>query len=454
MQFLNSVLSFVVAIGVLVTVHEFGHFWVARRLGVKVLRFSVGFGRPLLMRRAGPDRTEYVLAAIPLGGYVRMLDESEGEVDAAERHRAFNRQSLAVRSAVVCAGPLANFLFAIIAYAAMFMLGVSGLRANVGDVEPGSPAARAGIAGGDAIVAVAGRPVTTWEAAVQAVIGAALDPGPTTVTVSGPAGGERTLALDLGAISVDDLTRGGFFDSLGITPDRPRIPPRIGAVEAGAPAARAGLRSGDLVLEAGGRPVEDWAAWVQFVRERPGESFSVLVERDGARRSLTLTPEAVRDGEATIGRIGTGVAGVEEVLDRYYVSERLGPLDALLEGARKTADVSLLTLRMFWRMLTGEVSLQNLSGPISIGQFAGVAAERGVSDFLYFLGVVSVSLGILNLLPVPLLDGGHLLYYAAEFVRGRPLSEEVQYAGQRLGIALLVGLMGLAFYNDILRLLG
>ncbi len=454
MQFLNSVLSFVVAIGVLVTVHEFGHYWVARRLGVKVLRFSVGFGRPLLSRRAGPDGTEYVLAAIPLGGYVRMLDESEGDVAEAERHRAFNRQSLAVRSAVVCAGPLANFLFAIVAYAAMFMLGVTGLRATVGDVDPGSAAARAGLAAGDDIVAVAGRPVATWEAAVQGVIGAALESGPTTVTVAGAGGGQRTLSLDLAAVSVDDLTRGRFFETLGITPDRPRVPPRIGAVSPGGAAARAGLRSGDLVLEAAGRPVADWAAWVQFVRERPGETFAVRVERDGARHSISLTPDAVLDGDATIGRIGTGVAGVDEVLERYYVTERLGPWDALSAGVRKTVDVSWLTLRMFWRMLTGDVSLQNLSGPLSIGQYAGVAAERGVSDFLYFLGVVSVSLGILNLLPVPMLDGGHLLYYAAEFVRGRPLSEEVQYAGQRLGIALLVGLMGLAFYNDVLRIFG
>jgi len=454
MQFLNSVLSFVVAIGVLVTVHEFGHYWVARRLGVKVLRFSVGFGRPLLMRRAGPDRTEYVLAAIPLGGYVRMLDESEGEVDEGDRHRAFNRQSLAVRSAVVVAGPLANFLFAIVAYAAMFMLGVSGLRANIGDVEPGSAAARAGIVAGHGIVAVDGRAVATWEATVQAVIGAALEAGPVALDVTDAHGAVRTLTLDLGAVSVDDLTRGKFFDALGITPDRPHIPPRIGTVDAGGAAARAGLLSGDLVLEAAGEPIEDWGSWVQFVRQRPGETFRVRVDRAGAQQSFSLTPAPVRDGDATVGRIGTGVAGVDEVLARYYVSERLGPWQAVVAGVRKTADVSMLTLRMFWRMLTGEVSLANLSGPISIGQYAGVAAERGVSDFLYFLGVVSVSLGILNLLPVPLLDGGHLLYYAAEFVRGRPLPEEVQHAGQRLGIALLVGLMGLAFYNDILRILG
>jgi regulator of sigma E protease len=454
MQFLYSVLFFVVAIGVLVTVHEFGHYWVARRLGVKVLRFSVGFGRPLLSRRAGPDGTEYVLAAVPLGGYVRMLDESEGEVDPAQRHRAFNRQSLAVRSAVVAAGPIANFLFAIVAYAVMFMLGVSGLRAGVGAVEVGSPAHRAGIEAGDRIVAVQGREVATWDAAVQALIGAALEDGPAAVTLRREGGAERTVALDLPPGGVDELTQGRFFTAVGVTPERPRIPPRIGAVASGGPAARAGLRRDDLVLSADGEPVVDWGAWVDLVRAHPGATITVVVERAGARHTLRLTPDEVSDGGARIGRIGTGVSGAEEVLARFYVSERLGPWEALVAGARKTADVSLLTLRMFWRMLTGDVSLKNLSGPISIGQYAGVAAERGVSDFLYFLGVVSVSLGILNLLPVPLLDGGHLLYYAAEFVRGRPLSEEVQYAGQRLGIALLVGLMGLAFYNDFLRILG
>ncbi len=456
MQFLYSVASFVVAIGVLVTVHEFGHFWVARRLGIKVLRFSVGFGRPLLTRRAGTDGTEYVLAAIPLGGYVKMLDETEGDVAEADRHRAFNRQPLWKRSSVVVAGPLANFLFAIVAYGLTFMIGVSGLKAVVGDVHLDSPAARAGLAPGQQIVSVAGRPVNTWESAIQAVLGESLDRAPAALEVVNADGVTRTLTLDLSTVGVDDLSRGRFFDALGLEPLRPRVPARVGMVEPDGPAARGGLLPGDRVLEADGTPIPDWSAWVQYVRAHPEQPVRVVVERGGARHVLTLTPDRVQDGDAAIGRIGAGVAQAQarEALDAFYVTERLGPLDALARGAVKTADVSLLTLRMLWRMLLLEVSVENLSGPISIAQYAGVSAQVGMTRFLEFLAIVSVSLGILNLLPVPLLDGGHLLYQLAELVRGRPLSEEAQFAGQRLGIALLVGLMGLAFYNDLSRVFG
>ena len=454
MQLLTYVVAFVVAIGILVTVHEFGHFWVARRLGIKVLRFSVGFGRPLISRRLGADRTEFVIAAIPLGGYVKMLDESEDDDEAGERHRAFNRQSPGVRSAVAVAGPLANFLFAIVVYAAMFMFGVTGLRPIVGEVHADSVAAAAGFRSGDRIEAVAGQEVARWESAIQAVLAAALDGDPAAVAVRDAENRSRVRELDLGRITVDDLTQGQFFTTLGIEPERPRLPPTIGQVISGGAAARAGMEPGDRVLSAGGEPIATWADWVAYVRARPEQTFAIEVARGDARVTLDITPAAEQEGSATIGRIGAGVADIEHHRKRYYVSERYGPWESLSRGFVKTGDVTALTLRMFWRMLTGEVSLANLSGPISIGQYAGLAAERGLSDFLYFLGVVSVGLGILNLLPVPLLDGGHLLYYAAEWVRGRPLSEEVQFVGQRLGIALLVGLMGLAFYNDLARVFG
>lgn len=454
MQIASSVLWFVVAVGVLVTVHEFGHYWVARRVGVKVLRFSVGFGRPLLVRRAGPDRIEYVLAAVPLGGYVKMLDEREGEVPAAELHRAFNRQRVWVRMAVVFAGPLFNFLFAVLAYWLMFLIGVSGLRPLVGEVDPGSLAARAGLAGGQEVVAVEGHRTRTWEAVIESFLGQALEDGNIRLEVREPSGGSRELTLALGRIGIDELTRGQFFDTLGFHPERPDIPPVIGQLEADAPAERAGLQPGDRVISADGNPIPDWGAWVEYVRAHPGQTMQVLIERDGARRSIALAPAAVEGAEGTIGRIGAGVRAPEGLLDRFYVTERRGPVEATGKALAKTADMTALTLRMFWKMLTLEVSLENLSGPISIAQYAGYSAQIGAARFIEFLAIVSISLGILNLLPIPVLDGGHLMYYFIELLRGRPVSEEFQLAGQRLGIAMLVGLMGLAFYNDLARLFG
>ena len=455
MDVLYSIIAFVVAIGVLVTVHEFGHFWVARRLGVKVLKFSIGFGRPLWSRRHGEDGTEYVIAAIPLGGYVQMLDESEGEVGEHERHRAFNRQPLPKRVAVVVAGPAFNFLFAILAYCCMYMIGVEGLRPTVAEVAPGSVAERAGFRPGDEIEAVRGVEVETWQSAVQSFIAASLDEGPIEVEVVDAAGRRRERVVDPGANVVDDLTRGRFFERIGVEPSRPAVPAVIGWIESGRPAERDGLRPGDRVVEAAGIEVADWPDWVRIVRERPGETFAVTVERNGVGIELRLTPDAEHGADgAPFGRIGAAVRDPEGLFERFYVTERHGLWPALVKGAAKTADVSVLTLRILWKMLLLEVSVENLSGPIGIAEYAGTSARIGLARFLEFLGIVSVSLAILNLLPIPLLDGGHLLYYAVEFVRGRPVSEAARFLGQRIGVALLVGLMGLAFYNDLVRLLG
>ncbi len=460
MQIVYSVLSFLVAIGVLVTVHEFGHFWVARKLGIKVLRFSVGFGRPLLSRRWGPDQTEYVLSLVPLGGYVQMLDENEAEVAPAEQHRAFNRQSLWKRIAVVSAGPVFNFLFAIAGYALVFMVGISGLRALVGEVDPESMAGRAGFAAGQEVIAVGGVQVQTWESTIQQLIGASLDATVVPVVVRDPSGSRRQLQLDLRAISVDDLTQGRFFDSLGLTPDRPSVPPVIGDLTPGGAAEQAGLLKGDRVLSARmesgeSSVIETWGAWVDYVRARPGQLFFITVQRGGLQQVLEITPATVRDDGKSIGRIGAmRGADVQVLADRYYVTQRYPPWTALALGAAKTRDMSVLTLRMLWRMLLLEVSVSNLSGPISIAQYAGISAQIGFERFIEFLGVISVSLGILNLLPIPVLDGGHLLYYLLESVLGRPVSENMQIFGQRLGITLLLGLMGIAFYNDLVRVFG
>ncbi|MCO5762184.1 MAG: RIP metalloprotease RseP [Gammaproteobacteria bacterium] len=448
---LHTLLSFVAALAILIAVHEFGHFWVARRLGVKVLRFSIGFGRPLL-RRVGRDGTEYVLAGIPLGGYVKMLDEREEAVDPAEAHLSFNRQLLWKRTAIVLAGPLFNLAFAILLYWGILVVGDTGSRALIGTVTPGSIAAEAGLEVGDEMLRIGDRPTPTWEAAIFALMAESLDGEDLPVTIRDRYGDEQRFILDGRALAAlpDDPA---ILTHIGLSPAQPPLPPRIGSLVPGEAAAEAGLKPGDLILGTQGEPITTWDQWVKQVRDHPGQPLAVQLERKGEEIELELTPRPVPGPSGEIGRVGAGVEVPEELVAQYRAVVRLGPLDAIQAAFLKTADMSWLMLKVMGRMLTGQASLENLSGPISIAEGAGRSASHGLAYFIKFLAVVSISLGVLNLLPIPLLDGGHLLYFLFEAVKGSPLSEQVQMLGQRIGVLLLAALMSLAFYVDIQRLL-
>ncbi|MEO5572974.1 MAG: RIP metalloprotease RseP [Gammaproteobacteria bacterium] len=450
---LISIASFVVTLGILVTIHEFGHYWVARKLGVKVLRFSVGFGKPLWTRRAGPDNIEYVLAALPLGGYVKMLDENEGPVAAEELPRAFNRQSVPKRFAIVFAGPLFNFLFAILAYTMIFVVGVQGIKPLVGEVVAGSIAQTAGLKDGDEIVSVDGKATPTWEIAMFSLIGKVLDHDAVELTVRDAHSKSHNLTLSLNG-TAGGLERGNLLDNLGIRPYRPPLPAVLGELEPGGAAIRAGLVSGDSIVSADERKFTDWNEFAAYVRERPGRTIELRVTRAGEPLNLEVRPASIATKGATIGRIGAAPAMPTEIPESLRAVVHYSPLEAVGAAIVKTWDISALTLRMLGKMVIGEASLDNLSGPISIAQYAGYSASDGLAPFLAFLAIVSISLGILNLLPVPLLDGGHLMYYLIEAAKGSPVSQKVQLMGQQLGIALLLGLTILAFYNDITRLLG
>jgi regulator of sigma E protease len=449
---LVTVLSFLVTVGVLVVIHEFGHYLAARLVDVKILRFCVGFGKPLWMRRAGRDRTEWMIATVPLGGYVKMLDEREGEVPAAERERAFNRKSPWKRIFIVLAGPAANFLLAILIYWVLFIAGLPGMKPILGDPPPNTPASVAGLANGEIVRSVGEEPVQTWNDVRWLLLKEAVKRETTLIEIENERGGRATRRLDLSGISKDDLDK-DFLAKLGLRPFRPQSPAVLGRVMPGSAAEKAGLQAGDRVLAISGRAIATWFDFTAQVSASPGKLLTLDVERQGRAFVVRATPDLVNDGEARIGRLGVEVpAELKREYERMTIKVSYGPLEALPKAAGKVWDLSIFSLKMLGRMIVGDVSWKNLSGPITIADYAGQSAQLGWITYLGFLALVSVSLGVLNLLPIPLLDGGHLVYYFAEIVKGSPVSERTMEIGQRLGLALLLGLTLFAFYNDINRL--
>ncbi len=448
LSILWSFVAFIVALGVLITVHEFGHFWVARRCGVKVERFSIGFGKAL-WRRSDRQGTEYVIALIPLGGYVKMLDERVESVPAELRHQAFNNKTVLQRASIIAAGPIANFIFAVFAYWVVFIHGVPGVRPVVGEILNGSVAAEAQITSGMELKAVDGIETPDWDAVRMALIGKIGDSS-TTLTVS-QFGEEATQQKQV------DLREWQFEPdkqdpvvALGIRPRGPQIETTLAEVQANSPASAAGLQAGDRIVKVDGQPLSQWQAFAAQVRDNPRKNMALDVERNGELVTLTLTPEAKPGNEAE-GFAGV-IPRVIPLPDEYKTVRQYGPFAAVGEASVKTWQLMKLTVSMLGKLITGDVKLNNLSGPISIAQGAGLSAEYGVIYYLMFLALISVNLGIINLFPLPVLDGGHLLFLAIEKIKGGPVSERVQDFSYRIGSILLVLLMGLALFNDFSRL--
>ncbi|MDO8825717.1 RIP metalloprotease RseP [Methylophaga sp.] len=445
---MQSLIFFIIALSLLVVIHEFGHYWVARRCGVKVLRFSVGFGQKIWSKKL-KNGTEFVIAALPLGGYVKMLDEREAPVAEAELDQTFNRQPLRNRVAIVSAGPIANLLFAVFAYWMIMVIGVPGIKPIISEVTENSPAAAAQLYAGEEIIAVNGKATPTVNSLFQQWLRLAQS-GETITLTTRSADIETNKQLTLPKLGLDDA--GSLFQQIGIKTVQPEMPPVLGNIVAESPAEKAGLKAGDELISADGKPLASWQAWVSLIQSNAEQPMTVEILRNGEIQQLVITPAADDNG---VGRIGAAVnTDVYEISAELRSELRYGPLAAIPQAFTQTWQFSVTTLSGLWGMLVGTVSSDNLGGPIAIAQFAGDSAQQGLVAFISFLAMISISLGILNLLPVPVLDGGHLLMYFFEWVRGKPLPESVQIQGQKIGLFLILLLMVFAFTNDIVRLIG
>jgi len=452
MMILQKVLAFIIALGVLIVVHEYGHYLAARLCNVRVLRFSVGFGRSLVTWRLGRDATEWTIAAIPFGGYVKMLDEREAPVDAKDLHRAFNRQSVGRRFLIVVAGPLFNFLFAIAVYAGLYMHGLPEARPVIAAPAAGTLAQLAGFAAGDTVRSIEAEPIATWQDLRWRVLQGALQRELLRFEVLGSGGNLSMHALDLRGFPSADV-ESDTLERIGLRLYRPPLDPVIGRVVAGGAAERAGLLAGDRVRQAGGAPIADWEQLVRAIRERPGVILPLVVERGGVERNIEVATDAANENGARIGRIGVAPFIPLGDTERILIRVSHGPIDSVAKAVVKTWDISVFSLKMLGKMLVGDVSWKHLSGPVTIADYAGQSAQMGWLSFATFLALISISLGVLNLLPIPLLDGGHLMYYAVEIVKGSPVSERAMEFGQRVGLTLLFVIMAFALYNDLNRVL-
>lgn len=454
MTLIWSILAFIFSITILVGIHEAGHFLVARRLGVKVRRFSIGFGRPLLRWRGrAPDYTEYVLAMIPLGGYVQMLEGREEGISAEDKQRSLNSRPVGQRAAVVIAGPVANFLFAILVYWGVAIIGEEERRPIIDQPPTGSVAAEAGLERGDELVSIDGRETPTWQSAVMTLLDVGFRHEALPVVVKDEEGSEQKHYLNLAdEPRLRDTVN--ILGTIGLHTYMPPLEPVLGYVRDEGPAGEAGLQAGDKIVQVAGRPVESWRGLTQSLEGLAEQEVEITYARDAVEQGVTVKLGTMQRGGREYGRLGVSPQFPESYRERMVREVKYGPVEGLLVGVERTWETSKLTLKMMGRMVIGEASLQNIGGPVTIGEFAGESAAIGITAFLFFLGLISVTLGIVNLLPIPVLDGGHLMYLGYEAVTGNAVSDYAMSIGQRIGIFTVVAIMTLALYNDFSRIFG